>query len=116
MGGMPGPRARRRTFSARAADTVAALGVAGERAAVKLVYLAMVSRLLPRPVSLAVKGPSSAGKSYLVEQTLRLFPDEAYYALTAMSERALAYSEEPLTHRMLVCTRRPACPATWPPT
>ena len=33
---------------------------------------------------------------------LRLFPDEAYYALTAMSERALAYSEEPIVHRMLV--------------
>ena len=33
---------------------------------------------------------------------LRLFPPEAYYALTAMSERALAYSDEPLRHRMLV--------------
>jgi hypothetical protein len=84
------------------ADTVAALGVAGERTAVELVFLAMVSRLLPRPVSLAVKGPSSAGKSYLIEQTLRLFPDGTYFSLTAMSERALAYSEEPLAHRMLV--------------
>jgi hypothetical protein len=85
-----------------AAETVAALGVAGERSSVELVFLAMVSRLLPRPVSLAVKGPSSAGKSFLVEQTLRLFPDDTYFSLTAMSERALAYSEEPLAHRMLV--------------
>ena len=37
-----------------------------------------------------------------MEQTLRLFPPEAYYTLTAMSERALAYSEEPLSNRMLV--------------
>lgn len=87
---------------ARVAETVAALGVTGEREAVRLVYLAVVSRLLPRPVSVAVKGPSSAGKSYTVEQTLRLFPEEAYFALTAMSERALAYSDEPLKHRMLV--------------
>jgi hypothetical protein len=94
--------ARDRDILARAANTVAALGVAGERAAVMLVFLVMVSRLLPRPVSAAIKGPSSAGKSFLVEQTLRLFPPEAYYALTAMSEHALAYSDEPLSHRMLV--------------
>lgn len=86
----------------RAADTIAALGVAGERTAVLMVFLALVSRLLPRPVSVAVKGPSSAGKSYLVEQVLRLFPDEAFYTLTAMSERALAYSDEPIQHRMIV--------------
>jgi hypothetical protein len=86
----------------QAAGTIARLGVAGETRAVKLVYLASVSRLLERPVSVAVKGPSSVGKSHLVEQTLRLFPSEAFYALTAMSERALAYSEEPIRHRMLV--------------
>jgi hypothetical protein len=94
--------ARETSILTRAADIVAALGVAGEQLAVVLVFLAMVSRLLPRPVSLAVKGPSSAGKSYLVEQTLRLFPPETFYALTAMSERALAYSDEPIKHRMLV--------------
>jgi hypothetical protein len=94
--------ARESDIPTRAANTVAALGVAGERLAVMLVFLAMVSRLLSRPVSVAIKGPSSAGKSYLVEQTLRLFPDETFYALTAMSEKALAYSDEPLSHRMLV--------------
>ncbi len=86
----------------RVADTARKLGVVGEDKSVKLVYLVLVSRLLPRPVSLAVKGPSSAGKSYLVEQMLKLVPSSAYCALTAMSERALAYSEEPLQHRFLV--------------
>ena len=33
---------------------------------------------------------------------LDLFPASAHYALSAMSERALAYSEEPVKHRMLV--------------
>ena len=51
---------------------------------------------------MAVKGPSSGGKSYLTEQVLRFFPESAYYALTAMSEHALAYSDEPLQHRFLV--------------
>ncbi len=72
LGGLPGPRARAGHPRPRGGDVVAALGVAGERVAVMLVFLAMVSRLLPRPVSVAVKGPSSAGKSFLVEQTLRL--------------------------------------------
>jgi hypothetical protein len=49
-----------------------------------------------------MKGPSSGGKSYLTERVLGFFPDEAYHALTAMSEHALAYSEEPLSHRFLV--------------
>ena len=77
-------------------------GVAGESRVVKLLYLALTSRLLERPVSVAVKGPSSGGKSYLTESVLRFFPREAYHALTAMSEPTLAYSEEPIKHRFLV--------------
>ena len=77
-------------------------GVAGESRVAKLLYLAVTSRLLQRPVSIAVKGPSSGGKSYLTEQVLRFFPESNYYALTAMSEHALAYSDEPLQHRFLV--------------
>jgi hypothetical protein len=78
------------------------LGVVGERRAGKLIYLSLTSRLLDRPVSVAVKGPSSGGKSFVVESTLRFFPSLAFYALTAMSDRALAYSSEPLRHRYLV--------------
>lgn len=77
-------------------------GVTGETLVAKLLYLAVVSRLLERPVSVAIKGPSSAGKSFVSENVLAFFPSTAYYALSAMSERALAYSEEPLSHRFLV--------------
>jgi hypothetical protein len=38
----------------------------------------------------------------LVEQCLGLLPQSAYYALSAMSEKALAYSQEPISHRHLV--------------
>ena len=86
----------------RFARDLARAGVAGESKLAKLQYLAVTSRLLEKPVSIAMKGPSSGGKSYLTEQVLRFLPDEAYYALTAMSEHALAYSEEPLSHRFLV--------------
>lgn len=84
------------------AQALAANGLAGEARAAKLLYLALTSRLLERPVSAKVNGPSSGGKSYLCERVLDYFPQEAYYALSAMSERALAYSQEPLTHRVLV--------------
>jgi hypothetical protein len=39
------------------------VGLVGERQVAKLIYLAGTSRLLDRPVSIAVKGPSSGGKS-----------------------------------------------------
>ena len=77
-------------------------GVVGEERQASIVYLAVTSRLLDRPVSVAVKGTSSGGKSFVSETTLGFFPETAYYALSAMSERALAYSEEPLEHRVLV--------------
>ena len=78
------------------------LGVVGEQTATRLLFLAIVSRLFRRPVSVVVKGPSSGGKSWVVEMTLKHVPESAYYALSAMSERALVYSDEPLKHRMLV--------------
>ena len=78
------------------------LGVVGETRLAKLLYLALTSRLLDRPVSVAVKGPSSGGKSFLVDAVLQFFPPEAYHALTALGEKALAFSSEPLRHRHLV--------------
>ena len=86
----------------RFARDLACSGVAGESRAAKLLYLAVTSRFLERPVSVAVKGPSSGGKSYLTERVLEFFPASSYYALTAMSEHALAYSDEPLVNRFLV--------------
>jgi hypothetical protein len=77
-------------------------GVAGERRTAMILYLALTSRRLDRPVSIAVKGPSSGGKSYLVERVVEYFPESACYALTAMSEKTLAYSEEPIKHRFLI--------------
>lgn len=87
---------------AELAKVVNTLGLVGEEQTAKLIYLAVTSRLLERPANVVVKGPSSAGKSYTVETVLRIFPPTAYYALSSMSERALAYSQEPLSHRFLV--------------
>ena len=79
-----------------------AQGLVGEQKIAKLLYLAVTSRLLAKPVSVVLKGPSAGGKSLTVETVLKAFPSSAFYALSSMSERALAYSQEPLQHRMLV--------------
>lgn len=78
-------------------------GLLAERLpAAKLIYLSVVSRLHKRPVSVVVRGSSSAGKSWTVQCVLDFFTPEAYHALTAVSEKALVYDRTPLTHRMLV--------------
>jgi hypothetical protein len=83
-------------------DELDGAGVVGERRLCKLIYLAVTGRFLDRFPSLAIKGPSASGKSWAIERVLDFFPGEAFYLLTAMSERALAYGTEPLSHRFLV--------------
>ena len=87
---------------ARFLGDIEAAGVVGVGRIAKMLYLAVTSRVLARPISMAVKGPSSGGKSYVVERVLDYFPASAFHALTAMSERALVYDDEPLVHRMLI--------------
>jgi hypothetical protein len=77
-------------------------GLVGENRNAKLVYLAITSRLLDKQVSVVVKGLSSSGKSYTIECVALLFPPEAVYTMTAMSERALIYLDEPLSHRTII--------------
>jgi hypothetical protein len=86
----------------RFAVAVTRCGLVGERATAQLLYLAITSRLLDRPISVGVKGHSSSGKSFVVETTCRFFPAEAVLEMTAMSQRALVYSKEDYQHRTLV--------------
>jgi hypothetical protein len=86
----------------RFASELARIPIVGEERNAKILYLAITSRRFAKPVSIAVKGPSSGGKSFLVESVLRFFPATAYFERTALSERALAYSDEPFSHRMVV--------------
>ncbi|MGH2974100.1 MAG: hypothetical protein ACRDLL_04430 [Solirubrobacterales bacterium] len=77
-------------------------GFAGDTVNVLIVYLATVTRLFNEPVSVALLGPSSAGKSFTIKRALDFHPPEAYLALTAMSDKALIYMDVSLQHRMLV--------------
>ena len=89
------------------ADACAFYGVAGERKNVCLLYLALTSRLLDEPISITIKGESSAGKSYVLDRVLWLFPKKAYWVLTGMSPQALFYTKESFAHRTVVITERP---------
>jgi hypothetical protein len=64
----------------------------------------LTSRLLDKIVSVAVKGPSSGGKSFLVTSVVSFFPERAVYQFTSFSEKTLYYTEEPLSHRHLILT------------
>ncbi|MBM4275661.1 MAG: hypothetical protein FJ134_14545 [Deltaproteobacteria bacterium] len=88
----------------KVADALRRRGLAGQAREAKILYLAVTGRVLNEKVlvNVAVKGPSSGGKSFLVDVVLELFPDSAFYALSAMSEKALAYSQEPVSHRFIV--------------
>jgi len=67
-------------------------GYAGSTEAAEILYVALHSRSLSRPINVGLQGPSAAGKTHIVEQVLLYHPPEAYHDLTASSERALAYS------------------------
>ena len=82
-------------------------GVVGEDRYGKLLYLSLTSRFFDRPISMVAKGLSSTGKSHTLDKVLTSLPDQAYYALTSMSERLLAYDDEPIKNRMLVLYEKP---------
>jgi hypothetical protein len=81
---------------------VAGSGLVGERNTTRLLFLAMTSRVLPRPVSVVVKGVSAGGKSYAVQCVLDFFPPHTYWSRSALSPRALVYTTESFVHRMFV--------------
>lgn len=89
-------------FLDRVGEILSTRGLAGDKANAQIVYLGLTSRLLDRPVNLLVDGPSSAGKTYLVDSVVALFPEEAVYRLTASSERTFVYTTEPFAHRVLL--------------
>jgi hypothetical protein len=86
----------------RFGKSVEAIGLVGETRNAKILFLALTTRPFERPVSTAIKGASSVGKSFLVECVLRHLPPEAYFERTGLSERALAYSQEDFRHRHIV--------------
>ncbi len=94
--------ARTGDLLAAAAEATGELGVTGEGRIVKATCLTAVSQVLAEPVSLVVKGGSAGGKSYSTRNTLRLFPPDDLYQVTAGSQRFLIFTEQEFFHKTIV--------------
>ena len=79
-----------------------ACGLVGEETNKLVCYLACVSRLLPRPLSVLIQSSSAAGKTSLVEGTLRLMPPEAQVRISSLTGQSLYYmGRDELKHKIL---------------
>jgi hypothetical protein len=68
------------------------LGVVNEGAAVRATYLTGTSRLLEgKAVRKLRTGASASGKNFPVEQTLKFFPEHAYFQVSGTSPKSLPY-------------------------
>lgn len=75
----------------RLLEVVKTLGVAGEFNLVLTIYLVGTSRLLKKPLAAIVQGPSSSGKSFVIEKVASLFPPTETLLATDMTANALYY-------------------------
>ena len=86
----------------RVVHQVQEMGVVNEPELIQLSYVAGTSRVLDKPINPAVKGASSAGKTFTTTRTLDLIgPDYVNY-LTSSSALSLVYDDRPLAHTVLV--------------
>jgi hypothetical protein len=102
------------TLLARIKEAVTATGYAGDAQLPLLIYLAFTSRLLERPMNVALVGPSAAGKNAVLAAARALTPATAYYELSAGSPHALIYADEDFTHRTVVVAEADSLPEEGP--
>jgi hypothetical protein len=84
------------------------MGVVGEERNKLVVFVVGTSRVLEKPLCLFVKGPSSAGKNYLTDAVLNLFPESEWRSLTSSSKRSWNYVGEQLEHKIIYLKERNA--------
>jgi hypothetical protein len=86
---------------------VEASGLVGETVNAMLLYLALISRMFDKVVSVVVKGVSSGGKSFTVQSVLTFFPVGGYMVQTTMSDKSMFYDEEDFKHKHLIIYEAP---------
>jgi len=89
-------------LAARIVRDVEAIGVVGEGDNALVGYLAMVSRLLDKPLAILIQSTSAAGKSTLMDALLSLMPESQRVQYSAMTGQSLFYlGEGDLRHKIL---------------
>jgi hypothetical protein len=92
---------------ARISEDVMWSGVVGERRLGLSIYFVGVSAQLRKPLAMIVRGPSSSGKSHIVDCIADLFPPEVLLRATSISTNALYYFPPgTLRHRWIVAGER----------
>jgi hypothetical protein len=74
-------------------------GYAGSPRPAVVVYLAITSRLLERPMNVNIVGESASGKNATVEAAIELQPPGAVHVVSAASPMAMMYEKENFQHR-----------------
>ncbi|MBL0163319.1 MAG: hypothetical protein IPP82_06660 [Xanthomonadales bacterium] len=89
-------------LASRIVADVEAIGVVGEGDNALVGYLAMVSRLLDKPLAILIQSTSAAGKSTLMDALLSLMPESQRVQYSAMTGQSLFYlGEGDLRHKIL---------------
>jgi hypothetical protein len=76
-------------------------GLVGETVNATACLLAATSRLQARPLAVLIQSSSAAGKTTLMDAVLDLMPEESRKRASAISEMALYYEKEGLSHSIL---------------
>lgn len=88
-------------------DDIARLGVAGERLLAMSVYIIGTSRLLSRPLAGIVQGPTSSGKSFVIDEVGQMFPPEHVVRAHKMTPEALVHLPQgALVHKFVIAGER----------
>jgi hypothetical protein len=91
----------------RVSADVARQGVAGEGNLTATLYAVYSSRKLRRPLAARVRGPSTSGKSFVIDSTALLMPPEAVIFATQMTPQSLFHMKPgSLRHRLIVAGER----------
>ncbi len=84
-------------------EAIKSLGVAGEEKTALIHYLVLSSGKTDDPLSVVVKGESSVGKSYVVQQVMKLFPQDSYIDITDATAQSFYYApEDHFAHKIIV--------------
>lgn len=98
----------------RLKQAIRASGYAGDLRPALIVFVAITSRLLGRPINLFILAASGSGKNASIEFVLSFFPEDAYYIVRASSPLALVYSEEDFKNRTVIIWEADSLPEDGP--
>jgi energy-coupling factor transporter ATP-binding protein EcfA2 len=85
----------------RAARKIGELGVVGEVRIRLIIFLACLTMWLDEKVSVLVTGPSSSGKSTIVDKVTTLYPPESVITRASFSRKAIAKGKESFENKIL---------------